>query len=88
MVREFAYYLKFWHPEDLTKGARNLTGLIRLMRAAADTLDDLAAKGVTLDGPVKAADDFITLKATDRQAAEEMGYTFMVPWNPYMRDVD
>ena len=66
-------YVMLWRNKPLTAGAKSLGDMIQTLRAAADSLAEMQADGVTLDPDGGTADDYAHLVTTDPAIARKYG---------------
>lgn len=70
-------YKTFWRNKWLTADAQSIEDMIRLLRSAADELDEMRQAGVKLDPDGGTENDYAVLVTEDKQAAERFG---LVAW--------
>jgi hypothetical protein len=66
-------YVTIWRNKRLTAEAKSIEDMIRMLRSAADHLDQMRKDGVVLDDDGGVADDYARLVTTDPAVAEKYG---------------
>lgn len=66
-------YVALWRNKWLTAEAKSIEDMIRMLRAAADRLDQMRSDGVVLDDADGVGDDYAHLVTTDPKVAEKYG---------------
>lgn len=66
-------YVTIWRNKWLTAEAKSIEEMARMLRSAADRLDQMRADGVVLEDDAGAGDDYARLVTTDPKVAEKYG---------------